>query len=120
MCALALTVALACIAAAHARAADGIPVCVSPFDQFAPVSTPDGAGGMKKVVPKVWAYGNDNGKNRPMTLSFEDACGRVLYSAYHTEGDAIGGGGKLLAQEKALMYVLFEVSTCLVDPVIPR
>ncbi|MFO0638873.1 MAG: hypothetical protein U0183_06655 [Polyangiaceae bacterium] len=84
------------------------------------VTVPDGAGGMKKVVPKVWAYGNDNGKNRPMTLSFEDACGRVLYSAYHTEGDAIGGGGKLLAQEKALMYVLFEVSTCLVDPVIPK
>jgi hypothetical protein len=82
------------------------------------VTVPDGAGGTKKVVPKVWAYGNDNGKNRPMTLSFEDGCGRVLYSAYHTEGT--GSLGKLLPQEKALMYVLFEVSTCLVDPVIPR
>ncbi|MBL9108621.1 MAG: hypothetical protein JNM74_05095 [Myxococcales bacterium] len=82
------------------------------------VTVPDGAGGTKKVVPKVWAYGNDNGKNRPMTLSFEDGCGRVLYSAYHTEGT--GSLGKLLPQEKALMYVLFEVSTCVVDPVIPR
>ena len=44
--ALALTAALACIADAPALAADGIPVCVSPFDQSAPVSVPDGHGGM--------------------------------------------------------------------------
>ena len=53
-----------------------------------------------------------------MTLSFEDSCGRVLYSAYHTEGE--GGATALLPQEKALVYVLFEVSTCLIDPIIPK
>lgn len=44
--ALALAGATVCGTAALARAADGIPVCVSPFDQFAPVNAPDGAGGM--------------------------------------------------------------------------
>jgi hypothetical protein len=81
------------------------------------VDVPDGAGSTKKVTPKVWAFGNDAGKNRPMTVSFEDSCGRVLYSAYHSEGN---GGAALLPQEKALMYVLFEVTTCLVDPILPK
>jgi hypothetical protein len=43
---LALAAALACVIAPIASAADGIPACVSPFDQFSPVSVPDGAGGM--------------------------------------------------------------------------
>lgn len=43
--ALALAGATACASVPVARAADGIPVCTSPFDQFAPVSVPDGAGG---------------------------------------------------------------------------
>lgn len=88
------------------------------IDRVNEVNVPDATGGTKKVTPKVWAYGNDNGKNRPMTLSFEDACGRVLYSAYHTEGT--GSTTTLLPQEKTLMYVLFEVATCLVDPVLPK
>jgi hypothetical protein len=87
-------------------------------DRVNEVDVPDGAGGTKKLTPKVWAFGNDGTKNRPMTLSFEDACGRVLYSAYHTEGD--GSSSSLLPQEKALVYVLFEVSTCLIDPIIPK
>ena len=76
-----------------------------------------GTGTMKVVSPKIWAYGRDGSTNRPMTVSFEDSCGRVLYSAYHTEGT---GGSELLPQEKTLMYVLFEVATCIVDPVIPK
>ena len=90
------------------------------IDRVNEVTVPDGAGGTKKVVPKVWASGFDAGRNRPMTVSFEDSCGRVLYSAYHTEGAAGRTGNQLLPQEKALMYVLFEVSTCLIDPVIPK
>lgn len=81
------------------------------------VQADDGDGGVKRFSPKVWAYGNDGTRSRPMTLSFEDACGRVLYSAYHSEGT---GGTQLLPQEKALMYVLFEVTTCIIDPVIPK
>ena len=90
------------------------------IDRVNEVTVPDATGGTKRIVPKVWASGLDAGRNRPMTVSFEDRCGRVLYSAYHTEGSAGGSGGGLLPQEKALMYVLFEMSTCLIDPVIPK
>jgi len=89
------------------------------IDYVSEVSAPDGDGGVKRTTPKVWASGLDGTRTRPMTLSFEDACGRVLYSAYHSEGDSLGSS-TLLPQEKALMYVLFEVTTCIVDPVIPK
>ena len=89
------------------------------IDYVNEVDVPDGAGGTKKYTPKIWAYGQDGSRNRPMTLSFEDGCGRVLYSAYHSEGDP-SASTTLLPQEKALMYVLFEVTTCIVDPVIPK
>ncbi len=82
-------------------------------DRVNEVDVPDGAGGTKKVTPKVWAFGNDGTTNRPMTLSFEDVCGRVLYSAYHFKGE---GNSPLIPQEKALLYVLLDVSTCVIDP----
>ena len=49
------------------------------------------------------------GSDRPATVSFEQKCGRVLFSTYHTEGD---NNSKLLAQEKALLYILLEVGVC--------
>ena len=42
-------------------------------------------------------------------MSFEQKCGRVLFSTYHAEGDSTS---TLLAQEKALLYVLLEVGVC--------
>ena len=46
-------------------------------------------------------------------MSFQNKCGRVLFSTYHTESGTGGGGGTaLLAQEKALLYVLLEVGVC--------
>ncbi len=56
------------------------------------------------ITPKVWMSGN----NKPMTVSFQNGCGRVLFSTYHTES----GSSQLLSQEKALLYVLLEVGVC--------
>lgn len=64
------------------------------------------------VTPKVWVQ-SAQGLN---TVSFVYGCGRVLFSTYHTEGDQDGGG--LLPQERALLYVLLEVSVCVTDPII--
>jgi hypothetical protein len=55
------------------------------------------------ITPKVWMSGN----GKPMTVSFQNGCGRVLFSTYHTEN-----GDMLLSQEKALLYVLLEVGVC--------
>lgn len=65
------------------------------------------------VTPKAWVKGSQN----PATISFEDKCGRVLFSTYHTEAS---GEATLLAQEKALMYVLLEVGVCVGPPIPPK
>ncbi|MBK6694560.1 MAG: hypothetical protein IPG50_20470 [Myxococcales bacterium] len=75
-----------------------------------PVPVVDENGATKTEAPKVWVSSG----GRPTTVSFQDRCGRVLYSTYHTEGSdsSIGGTGEFLAQEKALMHILLEVGVC--------
>jgi hypothetical protein len=64
------------------------------------------------IVPKVWASTQSGGATKTATVSFQDKCGRVLYSTYHAEGTDNGAGSTLLAQEKALFHILLEVSAC--------
>jgi hypothetical protein len=81
----------------------------------------DENGAAALITPKVWASTKVNGRTLTSTVSFQDTCGRVMYSTYHAEGTDHGGGGGLLAQEKALFHILLEVSACVgVKPVPPR
>lgn len=74
-----------------------------------PVNIVDENGATVQQTPKVWVSSG----GRPTTVSFQDRCGRVLYSTYHTEGsDSVFGQGEFLAQEKALMHILLEVGVC--------
>ncbi len=71
--------------------------------------TTDGKGAPLLETPKIWVNANASGYGTiPTTVSFQQACGRVLYSTYHTEGTATG----LLPQERALLYILLEVGVC--------
>ena len=74
----------------------------------------DAKGDAVDITPKVWVTAQKPGSNiqRPTTVSFENKCGRVLFSTYHTEA-GFGGSSSLLAQEKALLYVLLEVGVCI-------
>ena len=76
----------------------------------------DAKGAPAEITPKVWVTAKKGGSNveRPTTVSFENQCGRVLFSTYHTES-GFGGSTSLLAQEKALLYVLLEVGVCIGD-----
>ena len=78
----------------------------------------DEKGNAVDVTPKVWVTAQ-NGSSAaviPTTVSFQNKCGRVLFSTYHTESGTSGSGGTaLLAQEKALLYVLLEVGVCVGD-----
>lgn len=86
-------------------------------DQVHTVPSTDADGNPIDVTPKVWVSGQTpSWGQKPCTVSFERGCGRVLFSTYHTEGT---GGSSLLAQEKALLYVLLEVGVCIGVPV-PR
>ena len=53
----------------------------------------------------------------PSTVSFDNQCGRVLFSTYHAEG---GEADALLAQEKALLFILLEVGVCIGEQPPPR
>ncbi len=71
------------------------------------VTGEDPSGASVQITPKIWVKAD----GKPATVTFPDKCGRVLFSTNHTEGGA--GGGGLLAQEKAIVYTLLEVSTCI-------
>jgi hypothetical protein len=68
----------------------------------------DADGNPTTIEPKVWVEAS----GRPATVSFEQKCGRVLYSTYHTEADQ-SSFTNLKPQEKALMYILLEVGVCI-------
>lgn len=68
-----------------------------------------------KITPKIWARGKKGNDFIPTTLSFQDTCGRVLFSSYHTENDESTSASDLTAQEASLLYVLLEVNGCIGD-----
>ena len=81
----------------------------SRISKVSPKPGVDADGKPVTITPKVWMTSDTGSGKLPATVSFEDKCGRVLFSTYHCEGDSASG---LLAQEKALLYVLLEVGVC--------
>lgn len=82
---------------------------------------PNCQNGQYVAPPKVWMYGNWSGyTHRPVTVSWNYFCGKVLYTVYHTHSSYGSGSGfdyELLLQEKIMMYLIMEIQTC-TDPVI--
>jgi hypothetical protein len=85
----------------------------SSIDKVSDIQSIDENGKTFTQSPKVWASVKQGSGTRPATVSFQDRCGRVVYSTYHAEGsDSAIGGSDFLAQEKALMHILLEVGAC--------
>lgn len=64
--------------------------------------------------------------NTPVGAPEEDICGRVVYSAFHvTVGSTWDSvfpnhcGGDLTAQEKTLLFMLFDLASCVADDNVP-
>lgn len=76
------------------------------ISKVTPQQGKDADGNPTTVTPKIWM----SSQVGPQTVTFDDQCGRVLFSTYHAEGD---DDGTLLAQEKALLYILLEASVCI-------
>jgi hypothetical protein len=56
---------------------------------------------------------------RPLTVTFDLGCGRVLYTSYHTDDSFFGTSGTALtAQELILAYLILEIGKCIEDPVL--
>ncbi len=88
------------------------------IDKVNPVKTTDVDGNPTTVTPKVWVQGAvPNYGDKPTTVSFPRACGRVMFSTYHTEAGGATVSSPLLPQEAALLYVLLEVDVCIQPPI---
>ena len=77
----------------------------------------------------AWLSADLKMKRRPVTVSFDypagpGACGRVLFSSYHTREHADHAvqfpaycpTGAALAQEHVLEYLIFELGACVQPP----
>ncbi len=73
-----------------------------------PYTAPNEDGTSDNFTPTVWVTGDYEGAPHPLTTSYQYGCGRALFSTYHTEA-----GPTLLAQERALLYILLEVAVCI-------
>ncbi len=71
-------------------------------------------------VPKVWVTGSKpatpGAANRPIAVTYQPAgCGKVLYTPFQT---ANGGHSGLYPQERVLLYLIMEISTCSDSPIL--
>ncbi len=71
-------------------------------------------------TPKAWITGSkpgtSGGMNRPAAVTFEPTgCGKVLFTTFQTAGAAHAG---LYPQERVLLYLIMEITTCSDNPIL--
>lgn len=87
----------------------------SAIQSISPVLVEDAMGNQVDVGHKTWVEGpcascnNDPSLVRPMAISGEYGCGRMLYSTFETSSQAHVG---LNPQELALLYMILEIGVC--------
>lgn len=70
--------------------------------------------------PKAWVTGTSpnaaGSLNKPIAVTYQPTgCGKVLYTAFQTAGSAHDG---LYPQERVLLYLIMEISTCSSNPIL--
>ncbi len=82
------------------------------YSKFSTLNTmpfPGVDGSTTDVTPKLWSEVEDsNGNWKPASFSFTYGCGRGMFSIFHAHSN----GNDLAPQEKALLFMLLEVSSC--------
>jgi len=92
----------------------------SGIDAIPPVLTQDEMGNDVDVGHYPWVEGAclacSPSSVRPMTISADYGCGRIMFSTYHTdEGEHAG----LTPQELILLYIILEIGVCHDEPPLP-
>ncbi|MBX7084531.1 MAG: hypothetical protein K1X88_35325 [Nannocystaceae bacterium] len=90
----------------------------SGIDAIPPVITQDMMGNDVNVGHHPWVEGvcqscSPVGAARPMTISADYGCGRIMFSTYHTDEGAHAG---LTPQELILLYIILEIGVCHDEP----
>lgn len=85
----------------------------SGIDAIPPVITQDEMGNDVDVGHHAWVEGPCEACSptsvRPMTVSADYGCGRIMFSTYHTDEGAHSG---LTPQELILLYIILEIGVC--------
>jgi hypothetical protein len=86
----------------------------SGIDTIPPVITQDEMGNDVDVGHHPWVQGpcescDPVGTDRPMTITADYGCGRLMFSTYHTDEGAHAG---LTPQELILLYIILEIGVC--------
>ena len=85
----------------------------SGIDEIPPVITQDEMGNDVDVGHYPWVEGGcptcEPTGVRPMTISADYGCGRIMFSTYHTDEGAHAG---LTPQELILLYIILEIGVC--------
>jgi hypothetical protein len=86
----------------------------SGIDAIPPVITQDEMGNDVDVGHHKWVQGpcescDPVGTDRPMTISADYGCGRLMFSTYHTDEGVHAG---LTPQELILLYIILEIGVC--------
>ncbi len=70
--------------------------------------------GILYSTPKIWMNGNTiRYREKPLTVSWNYYCGRVMYTVLHTHAEGSDSTGyELLLQEKIMLYLFMELQTC--------
>lgn len=89
----------------------------SGVDAIPPVIVQDADGNDVDVGHHEWVEGPcvtcDTPAARPMTISAQYGCGRMMFSTYHTNETAHPG---LTPQELILLYIILEIGVCHDEP----
>ena len=90
----------------------------SGIDVVNPVIVQDDEGNDVDVGHKVWVEGpctscTDSSSIRPMGISAQYGCGRMMYSTYESSSTAHTG---LSPQELILLYIILEIGVCFDEP----
>ncbi|MBA3460656.1 MAG: hypothetical protein H0T46_11875 [Deltaproteobacteria bacterium] len=80
----------------------------------------DGTGMPVYDAPKAWVSGSKSGTtgamNRPIAVTYQPAgCGKVLFTTFQT---ANGEHDGLYPQERVLLYLIMEITTCSDNPIL--
>jgi len=71
--------------------------------------------------PKAWVTGSDGGGTPgPLAVTYEPAgCGKVLFSTFQTSGASAADSHEgLTPQERVLLFLIMEISSCTKNPII--
>lgn len=86
----------------------------SGIDDIPPILVEDADGNEVNVGHYPWVEGpclacNPSNTFRPMTISGQYGCGRMMFSTYHTDESVHEG---LTPQELILLYIILEIGVC--------